>query len=85
MFATACKDSEDIAKSISFFLMFLRNPEILQPENEGEFKKCVLRLVKSHDIIVKISQPPTPQIYGLVEQGNSSVTDSPRAWTAQSA
>jgi len=41
LFATEGKDSEDIAKCISIFMMFLGIPEILQADNGGEFKKCV--------------------------------------------
>ena len=84
LFATAGKDSEDIAKCISIFMMFLGIPEILQADNGGEFKKCVLRLVESHGIKVKNGRPRTPHIQGLVEQGNSSVKDSLRAWKEES-
>jgi len=57
LFARAGKDSEDIAKCISIFMMFLGIPEILHADNGGEFKKCVLRLVESHRIKVKTGRP----------------------------
>lgn len=84
LFATAGEDSEDIAKCISMFVMFLGLPEMSQADNGGEFKKCFLRLVESHDIRANNGRPQTPDNQRFLELEDSLAKDSLQAWEPES-
>ena len=70
LYACKSKTASEIADSLSNFLMFCAEPEILQMDNGSEFKGVCLMLLKRFGIRVINGRPRRPQTQGLVEQAN---------------
>lgn len=80
LYALTSKKASEIAYYINLFVRHLIIPEILQCENEQEFKGVLLVFLKKHNIKIINSRPRMPQTQGLVEQANFIIKNKIRLW-----
>ncbi len=82
LYTLKSKKASEIAYYIGLFVRHLGVLEILQCDNDREFKGALLVFHKKHNIKLINWRPRTPRTQGLVEQAHAVVKDKLRKWQA---
>ena len=82
LYALTSKRASEINDYISLFDRHLRISDILQCDNEREFKSALLLFLKKHNIRLVNRRPQTPRTQGWVEQANAAEKNKITKWQA---
>ena len=74
------KTAQAVADAMTPWFFFPGPPKILQCDNGGEFKGCLLIILRRHGVVVVNGNPRKPTTQGLVEQANGTVESRIRGW-----